>query len=87
MKILVVCGNGLGSSFIMELNVKKALAELGKVAEVTHTDLASAKAEKADIYIGAEDIINQLGEERGHIVSIVNMMSISEIKLKLKSLL
>ncbi|MFJ8086942.1 PTS sugar transporter subunit IIB [Lysinibacillus sp. NPDC095746] len=87
MKILVVCGNGLGSSFIMELNVKKALAELGKVAEVTHTDLASAKAEKADIYIGAEDIVHQLGEESGHIVSIVNMMSISEIKLKLKSLL
>lgn len=87
MKILVVCGNGLGSSFIMELNVKKALAELGKVAEVTHTDLASAKAENADIYIGAEDIVHQLGEERGHIVSIVNMMSISEIKSKLKSLL
>ncbi|MGE7688901.1 PTS sugar transporter subunit IIB [Lysinibacillus sp. NPDC097214] len=87
MKILVVCGNGLGSSFIMELNVKKALSELGKVAEVTHTDLASAKAEKADIYIGAEDIVNQLPEERGHIVSIVNMMSISEIKLKLKPLL
>ncbi|MFB7159912.1 PTS sugar transporter subunit IIB [Lysinibacillus sp. NPDC056232] len=87
MKILVVCGNGLGSSFIMELNVKKALTELGKVAEVTHTDLASAKAEKADVYIGAEDIVNQLGEERGHIVSIINMMSISEIKSKLKSLL
>jgi len=87
MKILVVCGNGLGSSFIMELNVKKALTELGKVAEVTHTDLASAKAEKADIYIGADDIVNQLPEERGHIVSIVNMMSISEIKAKLKTLL
>ncbi|MGE7879436.1 PTS lactose transporter subunit IIB, partial [Peribacillus muralis] len=23
-KIMVVCGNGLGSSFIMEMNVKKA---------------------------------------------------------------
>jgi len=87
MKILVVCGNGLGSSFIMELNVKKALTELGKVAEVTHTDLASAKAEHADIYIGAEDIVTQLPEKRGQIVSIVNMMSISEIKLKLKPLL
>ncbi|MGE7908706.1 PTS sugar transporter subunit IIB [Lysinibacillus xylanilyticus] len=87
MKILVVCGNGLGSSFIMELNVKKALTELGKVAEVTHTDLTSAKAEKADIYLGAEDIVNQLGKERGHIISIVNMMSISEIKSKLKPLL
>lgn len=29
-KVLVVCGNGLGSSFIMEMNVKKALNELGK---------------------------------------------------------
>ncbi|MFJ7731200.1 PTS sugar transporter subunit IIB [Lysinibacillus sp. NPDC097231] len=87
MKILVVCGNGLGSSFIMELNVKKALTELGKVAEVTHTDLASAKAEKADIYIGAEDIVNQLVKGKGHIVSIINMMSISEIKLKLEPLL
>lgn len=87
MKILAVCGNGLGSSFIMELNVKKALTELGKAAEVTHTDLTSAKAEKADIYIGAGDIVEQLDESKGKIVSIVNMMSISEIKLKLEPLL
>ena len=87
MKILVVCGNGLGSSFIMELNVKKALAELGKVAEVTHTDLTSAKSEMADIYIGAGDIVEQLATGQGKIVSIVNMMSISEIKLKLDPLL
>ncbi|KOS69212.1 PTS lactose transporter subunit IIB [Lysinibacillus contaminans] len=86
MKILVVCGNGLGSSFIMELNVKKALTELGKTAEVTHTDLASAKAEKADIYIGAGDIVEQLDERKGKIVSIVNMMSISEIRSKLEPL-
>lgn len=87
MKILVVCGNGLGSSFIMELNVKKALTELGKTAEVTHTDLTSAKAEKADIYIGAGDIVEQLDVGKGKIVSIVNMMSISEIKSKLDPLL
>ena len=29
-KILVVCGNGLGSSFIVEMNVKKALEELAQ---------------------------------------------------------
>lgn len=28
-KILVVCGNGLGSSFIVEMNVKKILVEFG----------------------------------------------------------
>jgi len=87
MKILVVCGNGLGSSFIMELNVKKALLELGKEAEVTHTDLTSATAEKADIYIGAGDIIDQLDNGARNIVRIVNMMNVSEIKSKLDPLL
>ena len=87
MKILVVCGNGLGSSFMLELTIKKALMELGKIAEVTHTDLASAKAEQADIYIGAEDIVSQLASKNGRIVSVVNMMSVAEITLKLEPLL
>ncbi len=84
MKILVVCGSGLGSSFILELNVKKALEAMGKEAEVTHTDLASSKAEKADIYLGAADIVNELAKDNAIIVSIVNMMNISEIKEKLE---
>lgn len=37
-KVLIVCGNGLGSSFIVEMNVKKILAEMNKEAEVAHTD-------------------------------------------------
>ncbi|MGD2196296.1 PTS sugar transporter subunit IIB [Lysinibacillus fusiformis] len=84
MKILVVCGSGLGSSFILELNVKKALESMGKEAEVTHTDLASAKAEKADIYLGAAEIVNELANDNAVIVSIVNMMNIAEIKEKLE---
>ncbi len=87
MKILVVCGNGLGSSFMMELTIKKALLELSKEAEVTHTDLTSATSEKADIYIGAGDIVDQLDNGVRKVVRIVNMMSISEIKGKLAPLL
>lgn len=34
-KILVVCGNGLGTSFIVEMNVKAILKELGLEAEVS----------------------------------------------------
>ena len=59
-KVLVVCGNGLGSSFIIEMNVKKILTELGMQAEVSHTDLASSKSEQADLYLGAKDIICNL---------------------------
>lgn len=86
-KILVVCGNGLGSSFMLELNVKKAINELGKSAEVSHTDLSSAKSENADIYLGAEDIVSQLTQTGKEIVPIQNMMSLPEIKEKLEPLL
>ncbi|MBA4548287.1 PTS sugar transporter subunit IIB [Thermoactinomyces intermedius] len=83
MKILVVCGNGLGSSFIMELNVKKALNELGKEAEVGHIDLATARSEEADLYIGAQDIITQLDDGTRNIVALENVMNLEEIKTKI----
>jgi len=82
-KILVVCGNGLGSSFIMELNVKKALEQMGKEAEVSHTDIATARTEPADIYLGAKDIITTLDDGTRTIVALENVMDIEEIKAHL----
>ncbi|MFN4214831.1 MULTISPECIES: PTS sugar transporter subunit IIB [Exiguobacterium] len=82
-KILVVCGNGLGSSFIMELNVKKALEQMGKEAEVSHTDIATARTEPADIYLGAKDIITTLDDGTRTIVALENVMDIEQIKAQL----
>lgn len=82
-KILVVCGNGLGSSFIMELNVKKALDQMGKEAEVSHTDIATARTESADVYLGAQDIIGTLDDGSRDIVALENVMNVEEIKTKL----
>lgn len=84
MNIMVVCGNGLGSSFIMEINIKKALTEMGKTANVDHTDLASAKTVAADIYVGSADIVGLLDDGTRTIVKLENMMSIPEIKSKLE---
>lgn len=83
MNILVVCGNGLGSSFIIELNVKKALSQLGKEAQVTHTDLATAQTEDADLYIGAKDIIQQLDDGKRNVIALDNVMDVDKIKEEL----
>jgi len=83
MKILVVCGNGLGSSFIMEINVKKALNELNVEAQVEHTDLTTALTEKADLYVGAQDIISQLDNGERKVIGLENIMNLEEIKSKL----
>ena len=63
MKIMAVCGHGLGSSFMMEMNIKKALANLGVEAEVEHTDLASVNENDADIFIMARDIAKKVEDE------------------------
>ncbi|SHK55227.1 PTS system, ascorbate-specific IIB component [Clostridium cavendishii DSM 21758] len=84
MKILVCCGNGLGSSFMIEMNVKKVLNELNVEAEVNHADLASAKGIPSDLYVGTRDIASQLEGLGGEVVSLNNMIDINELKNKLE---
>lgn len=48
MKILVVCGHGLGTSLMMEMSIKSILKELAVTAEVDHRNLASAGSETAE---------------------------------------
>lgn len=79
-KILIVCGNGLGSSFIVEINVKKIIKELGKEAEVSHTDLSSAKSEAADIYIGSSEIIANLDDGNRKVFGLNNLLDNAKIK-------
>ncbi len=83
MKILVCCGSGLGSSFMIEMNIKKVLAELGVEAEVSHCDLSSASGNKSDIYVGTRDIATQLEGLGGIVVSLNNMIDKAEMKDKI----
>ena len=80
MKILVCCGSGLGSSFMIEMNIKNVLKELGVEAEVTHCDLSSAAGNKSDIYVGTRDIATQLVGLGGEVVSLNNMIDKQELK-------
>ncbi|GAA0441681.1 MAG: PTS sugar transporter subunit IIB [Bacillota bacterium] len=79
-KILVVCGNGLGSSMIVEMNVKAILKELGKEADVSHTDLATAKSEQADVFLGSEDIVNSLEDGKKNVIKLKNLMDKGELR-------
>lgn len=57
MKILAVCGSGLGSSFMLEMNIQDTLKELGvKDISVEHSDLSSVTPDMADLFVMARDI-------------------------------
>lgn len=80
MKITVVCGNGLGTSLMMEMSIKIILKDLSVSADVDHVDLGSAKGTPSDIYVGTKDIAEQLAEQlaaqsvAGKIVALENMI-------------
>ncbi|MEG1002730.1 PTS sugar transporter subunit IIB [Clostridium sp.] len=84
MKILVCCGSGLGSSFMIEMNIEKVLKELGVTGvDLSHSDLSSAKGTNADIYVGTRDIAVRLEGLGGEVVSLNNMIDMKELKEKL----
>ena len=83
MKIMAICGSGLGSSFMMEMNAKKALAKLGIDAEVNHTDLASVTVNDADVFIMASDIAESSSIPVEKIVVVKNIVSVGEFEEKL----
>lgn len=87
MKILAMCGNGLGSSFMIKLNVQKVVKELGIDATVENTDLTTGKTTDADIYIAAADIAGNFNKDGAKVVALGNIMDTNEIKEKISQYL
>lgn len=85
MKITVVCGNGLGTSLMMEISIKNILKDLQVNADVDHVDLGSAKGTVSDIFVGTTDIAEQLVAQQvgGEIVALENMIDKVAMKERL----
>jgi len=79
-KVLIVCGNGLGSSFMVEINAKKILQELGIEAEVSHTDLTSSKSERADLFVGSKEIVENLMDGSRNVAVLKNLLDKNELR-------
>ncbi|MBT1172584.1 PTS sugar transporter subunit IIB [Bifidobacterium sp. MA2] len=57
MKIITACSTGLGSSFMTQLNIEKALRNLGvDGVETDHMDIASVTPTSADVLFVGRDI-------------------------------
>lgn len=86
-KILVCCSTGLGSSFMIEMNIKKVLKKLGvENVEVNHSDLSSATSSSADIFVGTRDIADNL-KPLGSTISLDSMIDMKELEEKLTAAL
>ncbi|MDR1769290.1 MAG: PTS sugar transporter subunit IIB [Hungatella sp.] len=83
-KILCFCGSGLGTSFVMEMNVKKVLAKLGiDDVEVEHTTIDDIMPGAADLFVCGADLLPN-AQEAGAAIGLENMVSLAEMEAKLK---
>ena len=84
MKIMAVCGSGLGSSFMLEMNIKKVLKKIGIEAEATHADLASVTANLADLFVMGRDIAESATSiPKDKIIVLNSIISMPELEEKL----
>ncbi|UUD35428.1 PTS sugar transporter subunit IIB [Mycoplasmopsis caviae] len=88
MVIKTVCGSGLGSSLLVEMNVKSVLDSLGVEYEsVEHTNVSSFDGRGVDYVVVGADIapVLEFPEERK--IVLVNILSKQELTEKLKKVL
>ncbi|NLS52212.1 PTS sugar transporter subunit IIB [Hafnia alvei] len=85
MKIMAICGSGLGSSFMVEMNIKKVLKKIGVEADVEHSDLSSAIPSEADLFVMAKDIAASASIPDNQLIVITNIIDINELEKKLRA--
>lgn len=92
LKILFVCGAGLGSSFACQMAAEDVLSKLGVEAKLDHSDISSAASEKPDVIITAQNFKSQfekftIDPAQTTIVYLRNIVSKPEIEEKITPVL
>ncbi|ATZ18445.1 PTS system, ascorbate-specific IIB component [Williamsoniiplasma somnilux] len=85
MKIIAVCGQGLGSSLVIEMNMKDAVDEIGADIEIGHTNLNSFDPNDSSISAvvcgkDLEDAINHSNK-----IVLNNLFDKDELKEKIEN--
>lgn len=85
IKILVVCGMGVGSSYFVMQNVVSAIQKLNWNAEVENTDIFNAAALDADLVIGADYLV-ELVEGDAYKIPLDDLLDENELMTKLEQM-
>lgn len=89
MKIVAICGAGIGSSGILKVNAERVLKRLDIEAEVTAIDLASLAdaAATAQIILTSAEFVDAIGKTFADVIVIENYFDTNELTQKLEAAL
>lgn len=86
MKIVAICGAGIGSSSILKVNAERVLAKLGLEADVTAADISSVRTAAADaqVILTSAEFVEAIGKTFADVIVIENYFDLQELTEKLE---
>jgi len=89
MKIVTVCGMGIGTSVLLKMNTEKALRGLGLDWDVEAADIGTARgvARTADVVFSSADLVEEIGDVHAKVIVIHNFTSVDEVTQRIKELM
>jgi len=86
VKIVTICGAGIGSSGILKVNTERVLAKLGIEATVVAADEASLATAMGDaqVVLASAEFVTSIGKTFADVIVIDNYSDAAELSAKLE---
>ena len=86
MKIVAICGAGIGTSAILKVSAERALQRLGLEADVEATDVGSlhADADDAQVILTTAEHVAAIGRTFADVIVVDNILDQEELTAKLE---
>ena len=84
MKIITVCGLGVGSSLILKMTVDSAMTQLKKKCDIEHWDMGTVRGKPCDLIVTTEGFRKNFSDME-NVVYITNIVDVKETKEKLQA--
>lgn len=85
MRIVAICGAGIGTSGILKVNAERVLDRLGLDADVTAADIGSVAgaASDAQIILTSPELVDRIGPTNADVIVVQNYFDLDELEQKL----
>lgn len=85
VKVLAVCGNGMGTSMVIKMKVQKVFKMLDISAQVSYASLEQAEdlIEDFDLVLASAHVADDLNFTHTKIISLMNLIDENELYEKL----
>jgi PTS system ascorbate-specific IIB component len=89
VKVVAICGAGVGTSAILKVNAERVLDRLDIDADVTASDVASLAISAADaqVILTSPELVDKIGPTNADVVVIENYFDLDELEVKLEAAL